>query len=223
MDGLPHADYTVLPGEGPILAVAQHAGHHVRSEVAVYHAVDDATRQREEDPYTDRWTVIGDHRVLARTSRFEFDLNRPPDKAIYSGPAQAWGIDVWREQLPAELRTASLRRHQAFYDEVGALIDRLVERHDRVAVLDLHTYCHRRGGPDAPADDPAGNPEINLCTKFIDRRRWGAMLARITEDLTLHGLDGRRLDVRENIKFTGGNFVRWIMGRRVLTSNERPA
>jgi hypothetical protein len=79
-------------------------------------------------------------------------------------------------------------------------------------VFDLHSYNHRRGGADAPPDDPNKNPEINLGTSNMDRQRWGALVDRFIRDL--HGFDffGRSLDVRENVRFRGGWFSQWIHG-----------
>lgn len=200
-------------GEGPLVAVALHGGRRVDPAVLPYMCVDEVTRQREGDPYTDRWTSIGDHRVIAHTSRFQVDLNRPREQAIYAGPDQAWGIDVWREPLPADIRQAVLARHAMFYAEIRALLEALIEQHGPLLVLDLHSYCHRREGPDAPPDDPGLNPEINLCTKTLELDRWGGVLDRIEDALRDHGAGRRSLDVRRDVKFTGGAFVQWVNGR----------
>ena len=206
--------WRIEPGEGPVVAVAQHAGHDVSPDVLSYMAVDEATRLREEDPFTDGWLFLGDHRAQALQSRFEVDFNRPRELAIYAGPAQAWGIDVWREPLPDPLRQRTLQRFDAWHAEVDRLLDAVVTRHDRVLLLDLHSYCHRRGGPDAPHDDPALNPEINLCTATLDGGRWGSLLDRFEAELQRFDLDGWRLDVRRDVKFTGGTFVQRVNRER---------
>jgi N-formylglutamate deformylase len=83
-------------------------------------------------------------------------------------------------------------------------------RFGRFVVLDLHSYNHRRGGVDAPFDDPDENPEVNIGTGSLDRERWGPLADRFIGDLTAFDFCGRHLDVRENVKFKGGNFSRWI-------------
>jgi hypothetical protein len=44
----------------------------------------------------------------------------------------------------------------------------------------------------------------------MDRRHWGTLVDRFIADLSGFDFLGRRLDVRENVKFSGGNFSRWI-------------
>ncbi len=61
----------------PVVATAIHAGHDLRPAVASCTALDDATRLREEDPFTDHLTSVGGSTVVAHRSRFEVDLNRP--------------------------------------------------------------------------------------------------------------------------------------------------
>ncbi len=101
--------------------------------------------------------------------------------------------------------------HDAFFREVGALLDGVVKRHGRFVLFDLHTYNHRREGATGPAADAAGNPEINLGTRNLDRSKWAPVIDAFTREL--HGFDfgGRRLDVRENVKFGGGAFSRWVV------------
>ena len=41
-----------------------------------------------------------------------------------------------------------------------------------IVVFDLHTYNHRRNGPDGPPADPAGNPQVNIGTGTMNRDRW---------------------------------------------------
>lgn len=208
-----HDGFEVHPGEGPLVATAIHAGHMLRDEVARGLRVVAATRRREEDPHTDRWTPLAPTRVIVSRSRFEVDLNRPREQAVYRAPADAWGLEVWREPPADALVERSLALHDAFYAKMERLLADLVARHGRIAVLDLHSYCHRRGGPDAPIDDPQQNPEINLGTESVDRAVFGPLVDRFIADLRSFDLDGRHLDVRENVKFRGGYFVRWVNGR----------
>jgi hypothetical protein len=44
----------------------------------------------------------------------------------------------------------------------------------------------------------------------MDRAHWAPVVDALIETLRECSVQGRRLDVRENVKFKGGNFVRWI-------------
>src|SRR5690606_33956601 len=91
-------------GDGPIIAAAIHNGHEVRPEVAGLLALDDAQRLREEDPFTGEWTVVAPTQIVGLRSRFETDLNRPRDGAVYERPEQAWGLHIWHRTVTATRR-----------------------------------------------------------------------------------------------------------------------
>jgi N-formylglutamate deformylase len=74
--------FTVCIREGPVLATALHSAHALRDELAKLIAVDEATRLREEDPYTDQLAGAAPSQVIFRRSRFEVDLNRARDEAV---------------------------------------------------------------------------------------------------------------------------------------------
>lgn len=195
-----------------VIATAIHAGHDVRPEVAACMGIDEATRLREEDPYTDRLAALVPSHVLVSRSRFEVDLNRPRDKAIYLEAADSWGIQVWREPCSDALAAGSLAAYDRFYAALDGLLERRARRGGFV-VLDLHSYNHRRGGEGGAPADPAANPEINLGTGTVDRGRWGALIDRFAADLSACQVRGHRLDVRENVKFRGGAMSAWINQR----------
>lgn len=182
----------------------------MRDEIAELMGLNEADRLREEDPFTGSWTDVAETRVIALRSRFEMDLNRPPEKAIYLEPADAWGLRVWRERPSPDIVARSLAQHKAFYAEVRQVLTELEQRFGHFVVFDLHTYNHRRSGSDGPPDDPAQNPEINVGTGTMDRNRWAPIVDRFIADLRSFDFLGRRLDVRENVKFYGGQFPRWI-------------
>lgn len=193
------------------MAVALHDGHEVRAAVAPFLALDDAGRLREEDPFTGEWIAVAPHRVVVGASRFEVDLNRPREGAVYRTPEQAWGLTVWQEGTPETLWEESLALHDAFLKDVAALLDRIVAKHGRFVLFDLHTYNHRREGASGPVADVAGNPEINLGTRNLDRAKWAPVIDAFTRDLCAFDFGGRQLDVRENVKFGGGAFSRWVV------------
>ncbi len=104
----------------------------------------------------------------------------------------------------------SRSRYAEIYHSIQQGLSGLVERYGTVVVLDIHSYNYRRSGPNAPPDDPTLNPEINVGTGTMDREKWASIVDRVIEDLSKIDILGRQLDVRENIKFRGGYFPKWI-------------
>jgi len=196
-------------GDGPLVATAIHDGHEVRAEVHRALSISDADRLREEDPYTGAWASLGDSWIVARRSRFEVDLNRPPERAVYRSPEDAWGLEVWKREPSQDVVERSLAQHRAFYREMRGLLEELVARHGRAVVLDLHSYNHRRSA-DRRAADPDANPEVNVGTGTMERARWAPLVDRFMEELRGFDFLGRRLDVRENVKFRGGQLPRFV-------------
>ena len=199
--------FVVLDDVSPILATAIHAGHSLRPEIAERIALDEKTRLREEDPYTDLLTGVVPFRVVVNRSRFEIDLNRPRGDAIYAGPDQAWGLDVWREPLDPEAVEVSLDIYDWFYQEIGQRLDALAVLTPFV-VLDIHSYNYHRDGADQAPADPAANPDVNIGTGSLDRTKWASLVDRFTRDLT-NALPSTAT-VAENLRFKGGYFSQWI-------------
>lgn len=71
-------------GDGPVLATAIHAGHRLHPAMADYLRLPETDRLREEDPFTEEWTAIGSHGAMVEWSRFNVDLNRSRERAVYA-------------------------------------------------------------------------------------------------------------------------------------------
>jgi N-formylglutamate amidohydrolase len=199
--------YSISEADGPLVATAIHAGHDLRDEVARLMALDEATRLREEDPYTDGWTAVAGNRVVVHRSRFEVDMNRSSDDAVCYVPEDCWDLEVWRSAAPSDVFARSLQIHARFYFDLHAVLCRLVDRYGGFVLYDLHSYNHRRTGRPA---DPATNPEINVGTGAMDIERWGGLVERFINSMCAYDFDGRSLDVRENVKFRGGHLSQWV-------------
>jgi N-formylglutamate amidohydrolase len=201
--------FRVLSAAGSLVTVALHAGHDLRPELAEYIGPDADDRRREEDPYTDQ--LLGDVGVRFHVlrSRFEVDLNRSRDRAVYQLPHDAWGLEVWKRPLPADEIERSRRLHDEFYTELARHMDRLASS-GPFLVLDIHSYNHRRGGPECDPAAPGANPEVNVGTGALDRSRWGHVVDAFIDGLRTHVVAGHRLDVRENVRFRGGHLSRWV-------------
>ena len=193
---------------GPVVACALHAGHEIRDSLRPYLALTDAERRREEDPCTELIADVNVGLVQVLRSRFEVDLNRRRSRAVYGGPEDTWGLEPYRAGLPQGERAVSLSLYDEFYTRLERLLGVMVASYGCAIVLDVHSYNHRRGGPDARPDEPEANPEVNLGTGTLDAGRWGAVAAGVVSDLSEAGLD-----VRENVRFTGGRMAAWAHKR----------
>lgn len=194
----------------PVAAAALHDGHALRPDVRAALALGDEQRLREEDPFTAQWADAVETRLIGLRSRFEVDLNRPRERAVYLQPEDAWGLHVWRDTPPPSMVAASLAQYDAFYAAADQTLARMRELWGKFVVLDLHSYNHRRDGPTAPPADPATHPEVNIGTSNMDRHRWAPVVDGAIAHLSTVDFMGRTLDVRENVRFRGGHFPQWI-------------
>ncbi|MDR3685645.1 MAG: N-formylglutamate amidohydrolase [Coriobacteriia bacterium] len=195
----------IVTGEGPVVALALHAGHLLRPELREHIALGDQDRLREEDPHTARMAPRGCTLIEVLRSRFEVDLNRPRFRAVYQGPEDAWGLGVYRDELPDQVDRISRAVYDTFYAEMFTVLSGIIAEHGRFVVLDLHSYNHRRDGAAAPGAPPAVNPEVNLGTGRLERQRWAPVVEGFSAVMNDAGFD-----CRENVKFRGGHFAHWI-------------
>jgi|SRR5215217_3912931 len=197
--------------QSPLVGTAIHNGHHVREELARVMALDEAGRLREEDPFTEFTIRDVPNRVVFHRSRFEIDLNRARDGAVYLTPEQAWGLKVWNDQPEDALVQRSLRVHDGYYAMLKQMLDGIVEDFGQFVVLDIHSYNHRRAGPDGAPTPEEKAPIVNIGTFSMDRARWAHVVDPFVESLKSFSFRGKPMDVRENVAFEGkGEQTRFI-------------
>ncbi|CAN5195985.1 N-formylglutamate amidohydrolase [soil metagenome] len=196
----------------PLVATAVHNGHELRPDVDALLLLDEKTRLREEDPYTDFFASAFDTSAIVHRSRFEVDLNRPREIAVYASPEDAWGMDLWTSPITANVQSESLRLYDQFYSDLGTLLDEVVEAHGGFVLYDLHSYNHRRGGPDALAEPAAENPVINLGTGSLPSR-WSPVADAFTATMSAQAMGAELLDVRKNVKFRGRQVAAFVHER----------
>jgi N-formylglutamate amidohydrolase len=204
-------NFTFIKGKSPLVISAIHDGHYIRNELTGLFSLSAAARLREEDPYTGTWAKISDSRIIVHHSRFEADVNRQREKAVYQTPEDAWGLEVWKTKLPAVIVKRSLKVYDGFYKTAKIYFDDLFSIHKNIIVFDIHSYNYRREGIDIEAD-PNENPEVNIGTQNMDRELWQPVVNILMDCFRAFNFKGRKLDVRENIKFQGGYFGKWLFG-----------
>ena len=141
---------------------AVHDGHQFRKELwdnCLHTAYE---RWFEEDPQTKEMVKSHPIVIAGCDSRFEYDLNRAPETAIYD---DAWGKQLWKNPLPKEMHNKSIAKHSNFYKVVHALISKLEEKFGVCVVYDMHSYNWRRWTREVPT--------WNLGTSNIDNERFG--------------------------------------------------
>lgn len=206
--------WDIVDGVGPVLATAVHAGHQVRPELEGRFRADAALRRREEDPMTGIWATTGDRAFRCYVSRFEVDLNRPREQAVYRKPEDAWGIKVWNEPPTDREVEESLRLWDTYYEMMAGWIEGMIKQHGRVLLLDVHSYNHRRDGPYAHAAPQEGNPDIDLGVTTLDSTIFGDLLDVFHDELARHPAHTRQLDVRRNVRYDdGGHWPEWVFAQ----------
>jgi N-formylglutamate deformylase len=193
---------------GPVWALAIHDGHHLADELLPLMNLSEAERLREEDPYTGQLTDIGTNRLIVKTSRFQVDLNRALQDAIYLHPEQAWGLTVWKQQPPRAMIERIHHSYRYIQKLLSLVIEETIHRYGYFIIYDIHSYNSKRNGPDETVDTSL-NPQINIGT-IHNSSIWHPITEAFTKFVANEQFAGRSIDIRENVKFSGGYLSKWI-------------
>ena len=148
----------------PYICGAVHDGHQFRKSLWENCLHTEYERWYEEDPCTK--TMVQSHPIVLAgcDSRFEYDLNRAPETAIYD---DAWGKQLWRDPLPEDEIEQSLTKHANFYRVVQTLVKKIETKYEKAIVFDMHSYNWQRWDREVPT--------WNLGTANIDNDRFGRL------------------------------------------------
>ena len=193
----------------PLLATAIHNGHWLPPQLSQISGITDAQRLREEDPHTGKIAALFPNYVVLESSRFAVDLNRPLQKSVYLNPSDCWGLQARNAPLPEAVLKKLHQDYDSWHRLMEYQIQRLLGEHPKLLVLDLHSYNHRRGGPEAEPAPQIQNPDIIIGRSNLSPTHHPAAQA-LRELLNGQTWQGKSLDCRLDIKFTGGDFPRWV-------------
>ncbi|WP_350285731.1 N-formylglutamate amidohydrolase [uncultured Croceitalea sp.] len=156
----------------PFVCGAVHDGHQFRPSLWQNCIHTEYERWYEEDPCTKQMVQSQPIVIAGCDSRFEYDLNRPPETAIFD---TAWGKQLWKSPLSSKEKSQSLEKHTNFYRVVHALIQKIEALHGRAIVFDMHSYNWKRWDRAVPT--------WNLGTSNIDNQRFGAIVQQWSDRL----------------------------------------
>jgi len=180
----------------PFVCFAIHNGHQLRTELKQKCLLSDHERWQEEDPETLTFVSSLPIVIGAKDSRYEYDLNRQTENAIYT---EAWGKKVWKKSLTKEEKDTSLQKHLDFYRVVDALIQKLESKFNSVVVYDVHSYNYRRYEKDTPV--------FNLGTENINMEKFSRFVKYWLRELGKIELTGIEQSVEENGPFKGKGYL----------------
>ncbi|QMU65571.1 MAG: hypothetical protein GKR88_15625 [Flavobacteriaceae bacterium] len=185
----------------PYVCAAIHDGHQFRKELWSHCKHTEYERWYEEDPATKEMIKTHPIVISGMDSRFEYDLNRAPENAIYE---DAWGKQLWYTPLSNKMKEKSLAKHIRFYEVVHTLISKIEHIFGVCVVYDMHSYNWKRWNREVPV--------WNLGTANVDKHRfeediesWCIILGKMHLPNTI------KSTARINDTFQGnGYFLRYI-------------
>ncbi len=181
---------------------AVHNGHQFRQELWENCLHTEYERWFEEDPETKQMIYTHPIVIAGCDSRFEYDLNRAPENAIYT---DAWGKQLWKRPLPESMHKKSLAKHHNFYRVIQALIRKIEELFNVCVVYDMHSYNWKRWDREVPT--------WNLGTANVDQHRFGEAIEQWRSMLSNIKLPNEIISTAKiNDTFQGnGYFLKFII------------
>jgi N-formylglutamate amidohydrolase len=192
-------NWKLFESEGPVFGTSIHSGHYVRESIQKKMKISAQKRRYEEDPLTESFALLCDHALVCHNSRFEVDLNRQRDIAVYAKPTDAWGLEIWKEKLNQDEIDASLKSYDAFYQSMKMFFEKLFIKHDKVLLLDFHSYNQR---------DSSEFPDIDLGFTTVNQDKFLGIATAFQKSLELNS---PQFSIGINKRFDdGGHWPEWV-------------
>jgi N-formylglutamate amidohydrolase len=188
------------------IGLAVHAGHLVRPGIQEVLAVTPGDRLREEDPHTEMFITAFPIQIIARDSRYEYDVNWEVEKAIYGADGKKWGFQVWKRELTASERRESLDKFHEIHALIEMVTEFILKQHQMSMIFDMHSFCYQREKRQNWFRDD--KPDINLGTQAVRRDQFSVLIDKLLEMLAATNINGHSLRVAENEIFPGGYLSR---------------
>jgi N-formylglutamate deformylase len=205
------SSYVKFLGPAFYAGIAIHASNTIRKNLHKLLHVNTADRYREEDPKTDNFLLNFPFQLIARDSRFEYDLNREKFRAIYSDPETTWGLNVWKRPLTEEEKKISLAKYDEFHQLLDIIVEYLIKKNDFGIVFDLHSYNYQREKKLPWYVDQ--KPVINVGTKANNRSLFENQIDEFISRLQKITIQSRKILVAENDIFSGGYVARRLCSK----------
>jgi hypothetical protein len=159
----------------PFATTAIHNGHQFSKELWKNCKHTEYDRWYEEDPSTGEMIAGLPITLIAHDSRFEYDLNRHPNEAIYE---TAWGKPLWKIPLSEDAKYKSSEKHDNFYKIVLTLMIKLEELFGSVVVYDIHSYNWKRWEREVPVFN-IGTTNVNTQKYTVAIEQWNEILVKM--------------------------------------------
>ncbi len=182
----------------PFICVAIHNGCDIKESLIDKCLLDKKARWSEEDPLTGDFIESLPIRIIANDSRYEYDLNRQEDEAIYD---VAWGKPVWKQKLSAEEKAQSIKQHREFYTVLKALVKKIEEKFQASIIYDIHSYNYKR------SDVHEEYPVFNLGTEQVNKNKYSKYVNRLVKELSKIEFEDIENRVAENEVFFGRGYL----------------
>tara|TARA_R100001369_G_scaffold34677_2_gene59757 strand:+ start:1064 stop:1894 length:831 start_codon:yes stop_codon:yes gene_type:complete len=156
----------------PYICGAVHDGHNFRKDLWANCTHSEYERWFEEDPCTKDMVNTMPIVIAGRDSRFEYDLNRHPNIAVYE---DAWGKALWKTPIDEQQHKVSLEKHTNFYKVVHALVSKIEAKFCCAIVYDMHSYNWKRWNREVPV--------INLGTTNINNSKYSSLVNQWRDSL----------------------------------------
>ncbi len=187
---------------------AIHAGARVREDLSEALEVSQEDRFREEDPYTERFIRDFPIQIIARDSRFEYDINREKKTAIYATPDLAWGLQVWKRPLTQTEIDRTFAKYEEFHQLIDIVAAHLLQHSRSGVIFDCHSYNYQRDARMPWYENE--KPVVNVGTAAVNRNLFGGVIDDFLNRIAELSFNGHSISSGENVVFKGGHLSRRI-------------
>ncbi len=180
----------------PYVCFSTHSGSKIRKEAKKNIAISQRKRKYQEDPHTEDFVVSMPIMAQGLDSRYEYDLNRSPENAIYE---EAFGYKVWKKALTEAEKKKALQKHQNFYTVISVLLQKLESKFQACVVYDIHAFNYKKIERETPM--------FNIGTEKIDNRKFGNFVKSWQKELEKIQLPEIESTVKINDVFHGRGYL----------------